>query len=365
MNKFPIAVRSLQCADHAINKVPTILNINWNLSKRCNYDCSYCSSFIHDAISPWIDLVAAKKFIDSCDSSCANQKKIRWNFTGGEPFSNPGFLDLVQFVRSKTTHDAITVASNGSMPFEQYFEGAKYLHSITFSLHLERSDSEIKTIIDKIIKLKNSTDMYLSVHVMFLPGRSKQVVDIVETLRKYDINIIVRKIDPPLSTDLSATIKTGPGRKDVINKDAAEQQQLGILYKIETTATRLERMSTYYTEEEMQLIKELNVEHKFKNVGIWTTATDYAEVSSDYLIANDYHSFLNWTCFAGVDSFYVHSNGLVYRGMCGNDGPLGHISKTFNLLKSEPTVCQYKYCNCVADIAVRKCSDRSLLPLIS
>ena len=32
------------------------IKIEWNLGKRCNYDCSYCPSSIHDSFSPHTDI---------------------------------------------------------------------------------------------------------------------------------------------------------------------------------------------------------------------------------------------------------------------------------------------------------------------
>ena len=32
------------------------VKVEWNLGKRCNYDCSYCPSVIHDSVSPHTDI---------------------------------------------------------------------------------------------------------------------------------------------------------------------------------------------------------------------------------------------------------------------------------------------------------------------
>ena len=37
------------------------IKIEWNLGKRCNFDCSYCPSEIHDNTSPHTDIEILKK----------------------------------------------------------------------------------------------------------------------------------------------------------------------------------------------------------------------------------------------------------------------------------------------------------------
>ncbi len=40
-----------------------LLRIEWNLGRRCNYDCSYCGSDIHDRESPHLDLAVIEKTV--------------------------------------------------------------------------------------------------------------------------------------------------------------------------------------------------------------------------------------------------------------------------------------------------------------
>lgn len=358
MNKTPIAIKPLMDSNR-------VLSVNWNLSKKCNFDCSYCSPFIHDAVSPGIDLDIAKTFISNCDSVIAkNNAQIKWHFAGGEPFVDPALIDLLEYVRNKPTTKFVSTISNGSLPYEKYQASLKYIDSLTFSLHLERSQDEIQKTIDKIIKLKQQTDIDVSAHVMFLPGKSELVQHIYNTLKLHDINIVVRKIDPPLDEDLVPFVKTGPGRKDLVAKESTEQQALGVMYKIKTAETRLDRLSTYYTQAEQQLLQQLNKEHEFQDAGVWWSDQSQSDINVDNLIANDQHSFFRWICFAGVDALYIHSNGLIYRGMCGNRGAIGHIQQPFDISNIKPTICDYQYCNCAADIRVRKCSRSKYLNLI-
>ena len=53
MKEF-VAISSLESPEHAMRKDPRIISVQWFIGKRCNYDCSYCSPFIHDNYSSHI-----------------------------------------------------------------------------------------------------------------------------------------------------------------------------------------------------------------------------------------------------------------------------------------------------------------------
>ena len=65
------------------------IRIEWNLSKRCNYDCSYCPPEIHDHSSPHTDIDILKNAIDRLSRI---NKPVRISFTGGEPCVHPKFI---------------------------------------------------------------------------------------------------------------------------------------------------------------------------------------------------------------------------------------------------------------------------------
>jgi len=58
------------------------IKIEWNIGKRCNYDCSYCPSMIHDNISPHTDINILKTTVDVLSNLGT---KVRLSLTGGEP----------------------------------------------------------------------------------------------------------------------------------------------------------------------------------------------------------------------------------------------------------------------------------------
>ena len=74
-----------------------LLRVEWNLGKRCNYNCSYCGNELHDNTSdhmPW------EVFTNTVDEiRRGSDKKIKLAFTGGEPFVNPKFVDMLKYAK--------------------------------------------------------------------------------------------------------------------------------------------------------------------------------------------------------------------------------------------------------------------------
>lgn len=348
----PIAIRSLQCVDHAMHVPPRTLGINWFLGKRCNYDCSYCSPHTHDAVSPFVELDTALRFADRVHDYCRlNNKTMKWSFTGGEPFIDPGFMDLVQHIGTNDTTIQMNVITNGSLPLEVYQRASPLFRNITVSLHLERSLIEIASILDKISNIGNCT-----VNLMMLPGRTQQVLEIVKQLQQQNTPFVVRKITPNMENSQLLPYKIdGSGKKQKTLMDIAQQKEQKILWKKTLDAKRSQTLGDFYSPEETEFLSTINQTPQWHNCGTWFEDLSYTEINTDHLVANDKIGFNGWTCYAGVDQLYIDYDGTVYRGVCLNDGPVSHISDWIGM-QDQPTVCQQHNCVCNFDICVRKFS---------
>lgn len=85
-----------------------VMMIVWDLGRRCNYDCTYCTSWMHSTTSPFNDFEQYKKtaqFIDKYYSIYSKHHRENWklmiSFTGGEPAVNPAFFDLLLYLKRK------------------------------------------------------------------------------------------------------------------------------------------------------------------------------------------------------------------------------------------------------------------------
>ena len=49
--------------EHSSEKQSKVFKIEWNIGKRCNFNCSYCDDYTHDNFSKHLSLEIAKKTI--------------------------------------------------------------------------------------------------------------------------------------------------------------------------------------------------------------------------------------------------------------------------------------------------------------
>jgi len=358
-----IAIRSLQCADHAVNIPPTVISINWFLGKRCNYDCSYCSPHTHDQVSPFINQSSAENFIKNISENIKNKnQRIKWIFTGGEPFIDPAFVPLLKLIKNSGVSEQVNVTTNGSLPLTTYQNVSELVNGITISLHPERSDEEIDQTIDKIISLSTTTSIRIAVNLMFASGRIDRYQQIIDTLKKNNIWFVLRRINwTEESSNLSPFVNDQLYRKSrelhsIPAQSVLKQKRMASVIEISPDA--------YYTDQELEFLTDTNKNANWTNAGVWANNA-YKEINTDLIVAGSKNKFKDWICFAGVDQLYIDFDGSIYVGLCLNGGPIGHIADTSASTAPQPTICQRNNCICNIDIAVRKASSTEHLHLIS
>ena len=84
----------------------------WDISKYCNFDCSYCPPTVHNRTAghkPWEVL---KSVVDRCDAYFEGYKGIQFSLSGGEPTFDPNISKLCAYIQELGHH--VHVQSNGS-----------------------------------------------------------------------------------------------------------------------------------------------------------------------------------------------------------------------------------------------------------
>jgi MoaA/NifB/PqqE/SkfB family radical SAM enzyme len=223
-----------------------LLRVEWNLGKRCNYNCSYCGNELHDKTSdhmPW------EVFTNTIDKIRAgSDKKIKISFTGGEPFVNPQFVDMLKYAKDHGVYRC-SVTTNGSPPIKIYEKALPYLHYVIISYHFEFAYHE--KVINNIVAINKLIEEYkangdykgMHVHIMFLPGKLKECIEIINELQANNITYSIRKIRPRVNMD-----RTGWHRP-------FEDGMLGQHPKFSEIAI-FESQDPYYNEEELNWLKE-------------------------------------------------------------------------------------------------------------
>lgn len=283
------------------------IKVEWNLGKRCNYDCSYCPSVIHDNTSKHTDIKILKYTIDRLVSL---GKPIRLSFTGGEPCVHPEFHDLIKYAKYKGV-SWISVTTNGTRPFEFYasLPVDQYVFSIHFEFDWMRVTSTLRKLADET-KLK-LVGQIMAHHDFMAPVRAVRGI-----LNQDSIPNTVRRI------------RWTDGDHDLFD-------------------------DMRYHPDDLAWIKQQDA-----TVPGNCVIDDSRIIHANDVIKLKLNQYTGWTCNAGLESLMINWDGEVYRATCRVGDSLGNIYYGIGLNEfvqpTEPVICDRNFCTCAADIPLTK-----------
>jgi MoaA/NifB/PqqE/SkfB family radical SAM enzyme len=279
------------------------IKVEWNLGKRCNYDCSYCPESIHDNTSSHTDIEILKATVDKL---MALGKTIRLSFTGGEPCVHPKFLELVKYCK----HVGITwvsVTTNGTLPYEFY--SALEADQIVFSIHLEFDWKRVFNTVESVVNLTNKK---VIAQIMAHHDHMPAVLQLRAKCLLAHIPNTVRRI------------RWTEGDHDLFDDMRYNANDLNWLKEQEATV------------EGNCVIDATQIMH----------AND--------VIKLHLNKYKGWTCNAGIESLMINWDGDVHRATCRVGGSLGNMYEGTFLQPTEPVTCDRNFCTCAADISLTK-----------
>ena len=83
--------------EHSNKKYKDWVRIEWNMGRRCNFDCSYCGADLHDNTSKHMPFEKFEYAVKTMREFYSD-KQIRMSITGGEPFAHPRILDILELI---------------------------------------------------------------------------------------------------------------------------------------------------------------------------------------------------------------------------------------------------------------------------
>jgi MoaA/NifB/PqqE/SkfB family radical SAM enzyme len=279
------------------------VKIEWNLGKRCNYDCSYCPSSIHDNSSAHTDIAILKKTVDKLMTL---GKPVRLSFTGGEPCVHPKFPELVKYCKHVGIK-WVSVTTNGTLPFEFY--SVLEADQIVFSIHLEYDWKRVFNTVESVVNLSNKK---VIAQIMAHHDHMDAVMQLRARCLLGHIPNTVRRI------------RWTEGDRDLFDDMRYNANDLAWLKDQEATV------------DGNCVIDDTQVIH----------AND--------VIKLHFNKYKDWTCNAGLESLMINWDGEVHRATCRVGGSLGNIYEDTFLQPVEPVVCDRNFCTCAADIPITK-----------
>lgn len=172
---------------------PEGVTVEWNLGRRCNFDCSYCGANLHDHHSRHLPLDKALAFISKVRMAFPD-KAIRLSLTGGEPFVHPRIIDIL---RAMKEHDfKVVVTTNGSAGIQHYRSASAYLSMLIISAHMERPDVEprIRALLPVLMDIPGGPKVQVT--VMMSPGKFAECERFMDWVRSMGASATPRRIRP-------------------------------------------------------------------------------------------------------------------------------------------------------------------------
>jgi len=187
--------------EHSSRNQAKVVKIEWNMGKRCNFNCSYCDEWTHDNSSPHMSFEVAKRTIDKIIDKLPG-RKFKMNLTGGEPTVNPEFERILDYMYENGVHVGVT--TNGSRTFEFYKRNLHKLDSIIFSYHMEYHKRKVlpESIVD-LYKYSQTLDkhVHLHVHMMMLPTTFDEADSAIKYFKENQVPVVMRRIRPARAKD--------------------------------------------------------------------------------------------------------------------------------------------------------------------
>lgn len=302
--------------------------VEWHITKRCNFDCSYCDDFTenggafqysHSLTEKHPSLEKMIKIIDNVEQ--LGFYDISWSISGGEPMVVPHFFEVLKYIRESDPHE-ITIATNGSLPLKKLLECFELLDHMIISFHFEFISHRLDEYREKIIELDKFAKEHnkrFTPRLLFPAGQFETVRSmIIDGVEGYEF----RNIIPPLNTSFIE------GRNSYYN--SAEELEL----------------------HELRQMTEYN-----KSIELYGSDGSVKESYPDEITLNDWHHFKDWSCRIGLEQIYIEPEGWVYRSKCRAGGILGNILDDNFELPTDPIKCPYDRCLDHVDITTSKAAD--------
>ena len=285
------------------------IKVEWNLGKRCNYDCSYCPAAIHDNESPHTDLDILKRTVDKLATL---PKPVRLSLTGGEPCVHPHIEQLIRHIKEKNMWLSIT--TNGTR--KPLWYSMQQVDQYVFSLHFEYDWSNVLYTIKNVNDRNNgSNGTSIVVNVMAHQDKMKDVRTAVDMLSFHAIPYAIRRV------------RWTEGDHDLFDDMRYDQNDLDwILGHVATVKPNC----------------IIHVDGGTK------------ERHANDIIKLHLNQYKGWTCNAGLESLMINWDGDVHRATCRVGGSLGNIYDGTFIIPTEPVICTRNYCTCAADIPLTK-----------
>jgi len=188
----------------SVDPLRDYFHITWTIQTRCNYDCMYCSTELHDSDSAIVSLSELQqRWIVLYEKTKHRNKKYNIQIAGGEPTVNKNLIPFVEWLMQEYSNQVayIGVSTNGSASKNYYLNLFKYISGLVFSTHTEHIDE------DKFFDTAKACAKYavynkklFEINIMNEPWATEHIERFVNTCQKFRIDYAIYNIDMSMKT---------------------------------------------------------------------------------------------------------------------------------------------------------------------
>jgi hypothetical protein len=233
------------------SNVPTFL-LDWELTKRCNLDCSYCSIGVdggHDNSIAHPPLDECLKSIDFMYSYVdlymqqkkPSQRKVVLNVYGGESLFHPNIVEILKECHKKYQpyldrwQLTITTTTNAVINKSIWKKIIPLIDEFTVSYHAENLPKQEKLFFLNLLELKNHNKRVKCVVMMHnLPTHWGKSISAVNFCQANNIRYIVKPFD---NSDLEYTTEQFNYMKEFWIKTNLTKNTSGLAERLRTVGT--------------------------------------------------------------------------------------------------------------------------------
>lgn len=192
--------------------------LDWEITKRCNLDCSYCGPTEHDNTTEHPLLAECLQSIDFMFAYVSeymqhvkpSQRKVILNVYGGESLFHPDIVEILEQVRqqyvtySELWHLTVTCTTNGVVGTNQFNRIIPLVDYFSMSYHAEGLPKQQQMYFDNLLALKQANKPTKAIVMM----HNTQWADserAIEFCKQHSINYLAKVVDTPPDKEFKYT----------------------------------------------------------------------------------------------------------------------------------------------------------------
>ena len=293
------------------------VEVDWILTHRCNYSCSYCRSYDNSKPFLFKTVEQYSKAFEYLNKYFGGNMSMYINILGGEPTLFKKWYLLMNYMGKNNIVPKLT--TNLAVPVDTYIDklDEKLPPFINGSYHPEFAD--LDTFCYNAEKLKER-GFLKNLSLLADPTNWDRTIKIHNRLKKIAPSMNLTKI----KNEFTGTLSITEGYID-------------------------------YTDDQLKLLDEGNTsEDKYTTVEFKDGTVIHP---SQFLLKTKYNKFKGMKCYVGKYRLHINANGDVFPSACllnNRRAIMGNIFKENVRRIERPIICPFNACLCGPDTRIEK-----------